>query len=287
MMNSLTIDVEDWYNILDSDAVPPIEKWGELEDRVEPSMDRILNLLSEANIKSTFFWLGWTAERHKNLVRRCIEEGHEVASHGYGHVLAYQVGRKAFKEDIVRAKQLLEDITGTPVVGFRAPGFGITNDTNWAFGEIKAAGYVYDSSVFPTNRGHGGYLNAPSEPYIMSTSAGDLTEIPMSLVDVFGKKVSLFGGGYLRLAPIPLIRWGIKKLYQVKQPLIVYLHPREVDPGHPRLPLSAMRRFKCYVNLKSTVPKLRWLTQNYSFIPMREIAAKVDKTEVLACSDAA
>ncbi|MBI9017241.1 MAG: DUF3473 domain-containing protein [Phycisphaerae bacterium] len=269
--NILSIDVEDWFHILDSPAVPKIDTWGDLPLRAEASMDKILTMLAESGTKATFFWLGWQAERMPQLVKRCQEQGHEIASHGYGHILAYQAGHRAFAEDIRRAKAILEDITGQAIRGFRAPGFGITDKAAWAFDVIKSAGYEYDSSVFPSSRGHGGIADSPLGSYYIKTDSGMLPEVPMSMVDIMGRRLSLFGGGYLRLAPQRLIRWGIRQLHRRNEPLIVYVHPREVDPQHPRLPLSLARRFKSYINLKSTMPKLQWLCKNYSFCTMHEL----------------
>ena len=215
------------------------------------------------------------AERHKVLVRRCFAAGHEIASHGYAHVLPYQVRREGFREDVVRAKRILEDITGHAVAGFRAAGFGVTEGTAWAFDVIREAGHEYDSSMFPARRGHGGIAGAPLGPHFIETPSGRLAEIPISAVEVMGGRFCLFGGCYLRLAPKCLIRWGIKKLHAAGRPLIVYVHPREIDPDHPRLALSLKRRFKCYVNLKSTMPKLEWLCENYRFCTMRSLVEQL------------
>jgi polysaccharide deacetylase family protein (PEP-CTERM system associated) len=211
------------------------------------------------------------AERLPALVRRCRDAGHEIASHGYGHVLAYEVGPERFGRDAVRAKQLLEDLAGQRVRGFRAPGFGVTRRAPWAFDLVRAAGYQYDSSVFPASRGHGGLSGSPLGPYLIHTPRGALAEIPTSVVERLGRRWCLFGGGYLRLAPRPLIRWGMQELRRAGRPAIIYLHPREIDPEHPRLPLSRLRRFKCYVNLKSTWPKLQWLCRNHDFVTLKEL----------------
>jgi len=268
-----TVDVEDWFHILDSDAVTNIECWSSLESRVEKNLDKLLNLLDSFSVKVTFFWLGWLAERRRDLVRQCQNAGHEIASHSYGHILAYKVGQKAFTEDICKAKAVLENIIGEKVAGFRAAGFSTKDNTQWTFEEIRAAGYIYDSSVFPANRGHGGMPQSPLGPHIVKTKSGDLVELPQSMVELAGRRISFFGGGYLRLSPKWLIKWGIKKLHNAGRPLIVYVHPREIDPNHPQLPLPLSRRFKCYVNLKSTLPKLEWLCHNYTFCTMREIAS--------------
>lgn len=270
-----TIDVEDWFNILDTPVAPPIEKWGEMESRFEPCLRKLLSLLNKYGQKCTLFWLGWFAERKPNLVLECRDAGHEIGSHGYGHVLAYSVGRAAFREDIRRGKAVLEQIIGEKVHGFRAAGFSTLDDTTWTFEEIKAAGYEYDSSIFPASRGHGGMTSGLLSPHVIQTHAGPLAEFPQSMVTILTKRVSLFGGGYLRLSPPWLIRKGVAFLKKNKCPLIVYVHPREVDPAHPRLPLSALRRFKCYANLHTTYPKLETLCANYSFLPMWTHALKL------------
>ncbi len=186
-------------------------------------------------------------------------------------MLAYKVGPDAYREDLTRGKAVLEDITGEEVPGFRAPGFGITDDSPWAFEVIREVGHRYDSSAFPTARGHGGMLSAPMDPYPIETAAGRLWEVPMSVVKMLGKRVCLFSGGYLRLAPLSLIRWGIGKLRAKNRSLIVLIHPREVDPGHPRLDLPLKRRFKCYVNLKSTLPKINWICRNVPLSTMTDV----------------
>jgi len=275
----LTIDVEDWFHILDDQAVPKFSDWAKLEARLPQNIECILSSLDEHRVKVTMFWLGWAAEKYPALLRRCADCGHEIASHGYGHLLAYEVGREKFREDIRHGKRVIEDITGKEVFGFRAAGFGTTTDTPWIFEEIRNAGYLYDSSVFPAKRGHGGIADFQIEPHEINTSKGVLLEIPQSVVEVFGKRVSFFGGGYLRIAPITLIKWGIDKLQKSGLPLIVYIHPREIDPEHPRLPLKLHRRFKSYVNLKSTIPKLHWLCENYKFGLMKDLRLTPVKSE--------
>jgi len=270
-LNCITIDVEDWFHILDSDVVPDISEWSGLPSYVEGNTARILDLLYAVRVKATFFWLGWIAERHKSLLRRCVQEGHEIASHGYAHLLPYEVGEGRFRADIVHAKAVLEDITGTGVVGFRAAGFGIKEATSWAFDVIGSAGYLYDASVFPSRRGHGGIAHAPLVPYPIAIPSGSLFEIPVSVIEMLGRRASIFGGGYLRLAPRAMIKWGASRLKAEGRPLIVYVHPRDIDPDHPRLPLPLIRRFKCYVNLHTTFGKLKWLCQNYPFGTMRDM----------------
>jgi polysaccharide deacetylase family protein (PEP-CTERM system associated) len=273
--NIMTIDVEDWFHVLDGPFVPKIKEWNILESRVVNNVEYLLELLSKKSIISTMFWLGWVAERNPKLLKKCFDAGHEIASHGYAHVLAYNVGPKVFGDDIRKGKQIIEDIIGQRVNGFRAAGFSTKNNTTWTFEEIRAAGYIYDSSVFPAARAFGGMSASRLEPHIIHTSSGSLVEIPQSMIEIFGKRFSVFGGGYLRLAPIRVIKYGIRQLEREGRPLIIYVHPREIDPYHPRLPLSPIRFFKCYVNIKSTVPKLEQLLGSRTFIRMDELASMV------------
>ena len=269
--NVISIDVEEWFHILDSPVVPHIGAWGRQELRAKDNLPVLLDVLAGKKVKVTFFWLGWMAEQIPKLVKQCKDCGHEIASHGYGHLLAYKVGCEKFREDLIKAKDILENITGDKVEGFRAPGFGITDETPWVFDVIKEVGHEYDSSVFSAPRGHGGVTTKTFGPYTINTNSGQMTEIPMSLISLLGRRVSLFGGGYLRITPQFLIKWGVNKLHDANQPLIVYLHPREIDPYHPRLPLPLVRKFKCYINLKTTMPKLKMLCDHYDFCRMNQL----------------
>ena len=268
----ITIDVEEWFHILDCPQAPTMSQWDHLESRLASSLSCLLELFDSTKIKATFFWLGWCAERHPELVRLCTSSGHEVASHTYSHCLPYLMSPAAFKEDIIKAKMILEDITGTPVQGLRAPGFGITAETDWAFDVIREAGYSYDASVFPATRAHGGIPDATLIPHIKQTLGSNITIIPISVLSLLGQRLCLFGGGYLRATPLHFLKWGIQTLHRQDRPLIVYLHPREVDPLHPRLPLPLKRRLKCYYNLQSTYPKLRWICQTQHCTTMSELA---------------
>jgi polysaccharide deacetylase family protein (PEP-CTERM system associated) len=274
MKKTITVDVEEWFHILDTPVAPEFKYWGKLESRVEIGLNRILELLDKYSVKATMFWLGWMAERNKSLLLRCYNAGHEIASHGYAHLLAYEAGPEKFYEDIKKAKNILESIISAEVIGFRAAGFSIKGDTDWASEKIAQAGYVYDSSVFPAARGHGGNVKSKLAPYVIETTEGNVVEIPQSIVEILGKRVSFFGGGYLRIAPGWLINYGIRKLHAEKRPLLIYVHPRELDIEHPRLKMSAKRRFKSYVNLKSTCPKLEMLCLKYEFITIKDMIAE-------------
>jgi polysaccharide deacetylase family protein (PEP-CTERM system associated) len=276
-INAFTCDLEEWFHILGSATAPGIDDWPGLPLRVEKNVDRLLELLAETGARATFFCLGWLAERMPRMVQRCRQAGHEIASHGYAHVLAHGVGRRAFLEDIVRARTILEDCIGQEVVGFRSPGFCVKEDNRWVFDVVAEAGYKYDASVFPAHHGHGGLCQSEPDPHIVRTRSHRLVEIPISTVRVAGRRICLFGGGYLRLAPLSLIQWGVERLRREGRPLIVYMHPREIDPDHPRLPLPLRRRFKCYVNLRGTMTKLQWLCRHCAFTTMKTVAARLEE----------
>jgi polysaccharide deacetylase family protein (PEP-CTERM system associated) len=275
MPNALTCEIEDWFHILGSDKVPGIEDWATLPLCAERNVERLLQLFRDTRARATFFCLGWMAQRMPQLIRRCQAAGHEIGSHGYAHIMACRTNRAAFREDIVRAKGILEDITGKEVIGFRSPGFSVKNGNAWFFDVVSEAGHQYDASVFPARHGHGGFHGGDPGPHVVPTSGGPLVEVPVSTVSVLGRRFCFFGGGYLRVSPLPVIRWGARQLHQQKRPLIVYVHPREIDPDHQRLPLGWWRSFKCYNNLRTTWPKLKWLCEHHRLGTMAELVARL------------
>lgn len=270
MDNILSVDVEDWFHILELDSTPDLNQWEHMEAGVDKYLRILLDEFERADVKATCFFLGWVAERYPALVREAHRRGHEIASHGYAHRLIYTQSQREFLEDIQKAKVILEDIIGQPVNGYRAPGFSITKDTPWAFDSLAQAGYQYDSSVFPASRGHGGIKGAEMRPYKLATHNGDLIEFPVTVAPVLTQRMCFFGGGYLRLFPYFIIRYMSKVVNKGNRPVIFYLHPREIDPYHPRLSMSLIRRFKSYVNLASTLPKLRKLIHEQDLLTFRE-----------------
>lgn len=270
MTNILSIDVEDWFHILDLEFVPTLAQWDELESRVERNMHFMLEELDRSGVKATCFFLGWVADKFPRLVKLTAQCGHEIASHGYSHQLIYTQTRKQFADDIRKAKDLLEQITGEAVLGYRAPGFSIIKETPWAVEELRAAGFSYDSSIFPGLRGHGGLIDAVIDPHVIRTAAGSMIEFPISVVQILGKRVCLFGGGYLRVFPYFLINHMSRTLNRAGRPVVYYIHPREVDPNHPRLPMGWARSFKSYVNLSTTLPKLRALMKDQELTTFKE-----------------
>lgn len=257
-----SVDVEDWFHILDVPSAPPISEWASLPSRVELNFKRLLDLFDENSAKVTCFFLGWVGERFPHLVKEAASRGHEVASHGYNHRLVFEQTRQEFAADVRRARILLEDIAGAPIRGYRAPGFSTTEETPWFFDVLTEAGYEYDSSVFPAPRGHGGIRGGRREPHWLGTD-DRLMEIPITVADLMGKPMCFFGGGYLRLFPYWLIRRMSREVLAEGRPVVFYVHPREIDPSHPRLPMSRKRSFKSYVNLETTESKIRHILQDF------------------------
>jgi polysaccharide deacetylase family protein (PEP-CTERM system associated) len=262
--NIFTVDVEDWYHILDIPSAPPQSAWDKLPSHVEANFLSFLDLFSERNVRVTCFFLGWIAEHFPQLVREAVKRGHEVASHGYAHRLVFQMSRQQFYEDAVTSRKLLEDVAGVAVQGYRAAGFSSTKDSPWFFEELVAAGYRYDSSIFPAKRGHGGNPVAQLEPYVVATRLGSIIEFPVTVADCFGKRLCFFGGGYLRVFPYWLIRAMANRVNDSGRVVNFYVHPREIDPEHPRLSMSFPRRFKSYVNLGSTRRKVGRILTDFS-----------------------
>jgi polysaccharide deacetylase family protein (PEP-CTERM system associated) len=265
-----SVDVEDWFHILDDPSVPTIDQWADLPSRVERNFGKLLDLFSENHVQVTCFFLGWVAERFPHLVKDAASRGHEVASHGYGHRLVYELSRTDFYEDVRRARLMLEDICGVEVVGYRAPGFSTTDETPWFFDALVEAGYRYDSSVFPAPRAHGGMPQGRREPHRVGKQDA-LLEVPITVAGLLGKPICFFGGGYLRLYPYWVIRKMAHQVLGEGRPVVFYIHPREIDPMHPRLPMSQVRRFKSYVNLETTEAKLRRIFRDFPVTTFKNV----------------
>src|SRR5579871_6241226 len=278
-----SVDVEDWFHILDVPSAPALAEWDGMPSRVEKNFTRLLDLFSEYRAPVTCFVLGWVGERFPHLVKEAVARGHEIASHGYAHRLVYQQSREEFFADVRRARLLLEDIAGTPVAGYRAPGFSTTTDTPWFFDVLAEAGYQYDSSLFPAHRGHGGIPEGRRDPYRVN---GDgILELPISVADFLGRGMCFFGGGYLRLFPYWLICRKVNEVAAEGRPVVFYIHPREIDPEHPRLPMSRARAFKSYVNLKGTESKLRRILHDFPVTTFQQVInslPELEKSHVVA-----
>lgn len=262
VVNALTIDVEDYFQVWALAPYISREQWEKTPCRVERNVDLILQLLAEAEVRATFFTLGWIAERFPRLVQRIAEAGHEVASHGYAHQRATEMTREAFFADILLAKSILEDLIGAEVKGYRAPNFSVDSDKGWAHECIAGAGYRYSSSVYPVKHDHYGVPGASRFPY---RSSEELVELPVSTVRLLDRNWPAGGGGYFRLLPYAMSRWLIRRVNETDgRPAIFYFHPWELDPGQPRVPGIDMKtRFRHYVNLDQTEHRLRRLVADF------------------------
>ncbi len=261
-----SIDVEDWFNLSGTGLEPPPSEWDRLESRVERNLRLLFGLLAEGGGTATCFFLGYFAKRFPHLVREAVAAGHEVASHSYFHRLVYEMTPAEFYEDALASRKLLEDISGKPVRGYRAPAFSVTDHTPWFFDKLAEAGYQYDSSVFPARHQTGGLATSRFEPHGIETAAGTIAEFPITVVRVLGTPMCFFGGGYLRLFPYHLMRSMGRRALKEGRPIVFYIHPREIDPDHPRMALSRRRKFTCYVNLRSTRPKIEHILRDFQVL---------------------
>jgi polysaccharide deacetylase family protein (PEP-CTERM system associated) len=322
LLNALTIDVEDYFQVHAFSRIVSLTDWDRLECRIERNTERLLDLLDSADAgrsaaccRATFFVLGWIAERYPCLIRRIRGRGHEVACHGYAHQIIYTQTHEEFRADVRKAKSVLEDVIGEPVIGYRAPSYSITDRTLWAIDILIEEGFKYDSSIFPIRHDFYGFPDAPRFPFRISRNgtgkvefseldgkaspeqgriasvrspsllhpspppehSGSLVEFPISTVRVFGQNFPVSGGGYFRLFPYPLIESALKRINQKeKMPFIFYIHPWELDGEQPRLPNASLRsRFRHYVNLSKTEARLRSLLEQFAFAPVRDILRKM------------
>jgi polysaccharide deacetylase family protein (PEP-CTERM system associated) len=272
VINAMTVDVEDYFHVSVFDGVVPRSRWDRLESRVCANTERLLAMFDDAHVRATFFVLGWVAERHPALVRRIAAEGHEIASHGFAHRLVYDQTPAAFRDDVTRAKAVLEEASGFEVVGFRAPSFSITPRSLWALDVLIEAGYRYDASVFPIRHDRYGIPVSARHPYRIEREGGDLIEVPASTARLFGVNLPVGGGGYFRMLPYAWTRWGLTRINNVEgRPAVFYLHPWELDPDQPRLSVGTLSRFRHYANLSATDERLARLLRDFAFGPMAAV----------------
>ncbi|HEU4478246.1 MAG TPA: XrtA system polysaccharide deacetylase [Pyrinomonadaceae bacterium] len=266
VINALTFDVEDYYHVRAFQAVIRPEDWNTYEPRVYNNTLKIIELLAPHGIQATFFVLGWVAEQMPDVVKEIQSAGHEIGSHGYGHQLIYDQTPDEFAADLRRSLDVIEGITGSKVRGFRAPSFSVTRGSFWAIEIMRSFGITYDSSVFPILHDNYGIPDAPRHPYEISK---DFWEFPMTTVRIFGQNIPIAGGAYLRVFPYWLTRWGIRQINSGGEPAIVYLHPWELDPEHPRIEASALSRFRHYANLDKTTARLGALCEDFKFTSLQ------------------
>lgn len=269
MLNALTVDLEDYFHVTAFAESVSSNQWNSCASRLQRNTDKVLALFASKNSKATFFVLGWVAERYPALIRHIAEQGHEIACHSFQHKLVYELTAAKFREDSRKAKALLEDISGTPVRGYRSPSFSINGESLWAFEILADLGFSYDSSIFPVKHLNYGMHHAARFPFLIDTSSGSILEFPMPTLEFSGRRAPFGGGAYFRLLPYWYTRWAIQFVNaQEKAPISVYLHPWELDPEQPRMSGNLTARLRHYFGLRGMKRKLRQLLDDFHFCPM-------------------
>ena len=274
VVHALSVDVEDWFQVLNMAGHIDRARWDEFPLRCGDSTRRLLELFARRSVKATFFFLGWIAERLPDLVREVHAAGHEIGSHGYDHRLLPDLGQQGFAEDLRRTADILAGITGERPRAFRACTWSVTHKTPWAIDELLRAGVDLDSSIQPVRHPDYGVAAAPTRPYRLQGTTGELLEFPPLTWDVLGRQLPVGGGGYLRLFPLALLRAGLRQKARLGAPGCLYLHPWEVDPEQPRQRLGGLRGFRHYVNLHRTYDKLDALLRDFRFDTLRSALAQ-------------
>jgi polysaccharide deacetylase family protein (PEP-CTERM system associated) len=260
-----TVDVEEYFQVKALEAVVRRDDWLSRPSRVANSIDALLKTLDRHGVRGTFFVLGWLAEHRPEVVRAIAAAGHEIASHGFWHERVMTLNRDAFRKDIRSSKSSLEDLLGSPVFGYRAPNFSIGPGCEWAFDVLLEEGYRYDSSLFPIRRPGYGYPAAPRAPHLIHTPTGLLAEFPLATASVFSCRVPAAGGGYLRQFPYSLIRRAFQEASDRGEPATFYIHPWEIDPEQPRLPVSSLSRIRHYRGLDGALGRIERLIGEFRF----------------------
>jgi len=273
IINGLSVDVEDWFQVGAFEDVIERDNWSGLDDRVERNTREVLKLFADSRVTATFFTLGWVAQRHGALMREIADAGHEVASHGWDHRRVFSMTRQEFAQDIRKARETLEDATGQPVIGYRAPSFSIDQRTPWAFEELAVQGYRYSSSVAPVAHDHYGWAQAPRFAFKPIADA-DLIELPVTTAMFGGKRMAAGGGGFFRVLPYGFSRWAIRQVNRREgRPAMFYFHPWEIDPGQPRVAGAPLKsRLRHYTNLDRMAEKLRQLVHEFDWSRIDRIA---------------
>ncbi len=266
LLNSFCVDTEEWFHVcaVDTPYLDPAT-WESAPARVERDVDVLLGLLAETGAKATFPTLGWIARKYPAMVRRIADEGHEVGCHGYHHRLVYEQTPTEFRVEVDTARKLLQDVSGQEVLTFRAPGFSIVRSCFWAYPILAELGFKVDTSIVPAARDHGGVAGLSRDSFRLQTDSGELTVFPVSVMSLLGRIIPFSGGGYLRLYPSAFVDQGFTQNHRVGRPVMAYIHPREIDPGQPRMPMPFVKRFKYYVGLDTCEAKLRRMLLRYRF----------------------
>lgn len=274
---AFSADVEDYFQVEALRELCPRSRWADFEDRTVANTDRVLALLDRHRVRGTFFVLGWTAERHPDLVRRIAAAGHEIASHGFAHELVYNQSREAFRDDVRRARTLLRDLSGQEVLGYRAPSYTIVERSRWALPILDAEGYRYDSSIFPIPRRRYGMPGAPRWPHRIPLGDGrSLVEFPLPTVRLGLVNVPVTGGAYLRLLPFAFQGWAVGRMLERGRAFVLTVHPWELDPDQPRLRVGLRTRWTHYHNLAATEARLGRLLALGHYRPLVEVLRELN-----------
>jgi polysaccharide deacetylase family protein (PEP-CTERM system associated) len=273
MRHALSFDVEEYFQVANFASVFPRGQWDEVASRLDVGMEAIFGALERHGARATFFFLGWIAERHPHWVQRCLDAGHEVASHGYDHQFLWDLGPEGFAEDLRRTEDALRAAGAPRPTGFRACTFTVTERSWWAFDALAARGYRYDSSVHPVS--HPVYGVPDFEPGISAVAtkggSGSVVEFPVATLPLLGRNLPVGGGGYFRLLPGAFTRAAIRRLERLGRPAGIYLHPWEFDPEQPRVAAAASARFRHYLNLDRTLPRLEALLREFEFTTFQQV----------------
>ena len=270
MKHALTIDVEEYFQIHAFSCVIPTGSWDSYPSAVEINTERILDLLDEQGVSATFFCLGWIAERNRELIRSIHKRGHEVACHGHMHQVISNQDPAAFREDVARAKDILEDCIGRSVIGYRAPTYSITSRTLWALDILEDLGFRYDSSIFPIYHDNYGIPDAPRIPHRLRHSS--MVEFPISTFRIGSVNLPVSGGGYFRLLPYFVTRSALRSIQRLGQPFVFYIHPWELNPETPRITeATALSRFRTYIGINRSFSRFRRLLQDFDFTTVHEV----------------
>ncbi len=273
-MNILTFDIEEWFHILDNNSTKTEKEWVNYEVRIHRNMDKIFHLLDETDTQATFFCLGWIAEKYPEIIRRIDRAGYEIGTHSHLHQLAYEQNRKIYTEDLKRSIDLLESITGKKIRAYRAPGFSIKEENQWALEVLIENGIEIDCSIFPAPRAHGGFQKfQTNKPCIIQINGMDIKEFPINTYNQFHFSMIFSGGGYFRALPQSFINYCINKSNYT----MAYFHPRDFDYTQPLIEdLSLLRRFKSYYGLKECYPKLKTILTKNTFISLNQANDIID-----------
>jgi polysaccharide deacetylase family protein (PEP-CTERM system associated) len=284
--NALTVDLEEYFQVSNFDKLIDRADWESLPSRVRDSTMRLLDLFDSTHNRATFFVLGWIAERHPALVREVADRGHEIACHGYGHELVYNLGRDRFRDDLRRARAAIEDATGTAVRGYRAPSYSITEASLWALQILAEEGFRFDSSIFPIKHPRYGIPGFARWPVRLNLGGGaTIREFPLTTVAFGGLNFPLAGGAYLRFLPPSLFRWGLGRLQASGRPTVLYVHPWEIDPDQPRQDVRLRVRINHYHNLHNTESRLRKLLELFRFSTLSSVLDDYEATGQLGMLD--